>query len=158
MSNQKLVAKLAATAAALRRVVAAPEKATAMLGLRARTSSPRPQWLVDDEASREDRRCDRPGSVMIHTEQEGPSVDAAQTFGYGSVIGKFRAQARFSPDDPQVLVDLAFGCPYCGGQAGVPRLVSAAWKYEGQAQCTCVDCGETWILDLDLAQILRLTS
>ena len=67
-----------------------------------------------------------------------------------------RERARFDPDDCQELVDLAFGCPFCPGQAGVPRLASRAWRYQAEAHCRCTTCGGTWILELDLAQVRRL--
>jgi hypothetical protein len=65
-------------------------------------------------------------------------------------------RARFDPDDDQELVDLSFGCPFCPGQAGVPRFASRPWKYDAAAHCRCTTCGSNWILTLDLAQLRRL--
>ena len=69
-----------------------------------------------------------------------------------------REVARFAPDDPQDLVDLAFGCPFCPGQAGLPRLVGRASRYEAEAHCRCTTCAREWILDLDLSQMRRITA
>jgi hypothetical protein len=67
-----------------------------------------------------------------------------------------RTQARFDPLDPQDLVDLAFGCPFCGGQAGIPRLRGELWGYSADAHCRCTTCEKEWILELDPAQIRRV--
>jgi hypothetical protein len=68
----------------------------------------------------------------------------------------YRQRARFDPEDSQELIDLTFGCPFCPGQAGIPRLASRPWTYHGEAHCRCTSCGEAWILELDLAQVMRL--
>ena len=67
------------------------------------------------------------------------------------------AAARFSVDDPQDLIDLSFGCPFCGGQAGLPQFQSRHWE-STQAHCRCTSCEQTWILELDLAQLRRIYS
>lgn len=64
--------------------------------------------------------------------------------------------ARFEPQDPQDLVDLSLGCPFCGGQAGLPRLSCEKWAYRADALCRCTTCERSWVLELDLAQIRRL--
>jgi hypothetical protein len=79
------------------------------------------------------------------------------TAGWDPGLFEHRERARFDAEDPQDLVDLAFGCPFCGGQAGVPILRSKPWEWHAEARCRCTTCEQSWVLDLDLAQIRRLS-
>ena len=64
--------------------------------------------------------------------------------------------ARFLVDDPDVLVEAAFACPFCLGIAGTEWRAMLA-GYDPKVECACEACHERWRVYLTPEQALRLS-
>ncbi len=63
--------------------------------------------------------------------------------------------ARFAPGDPAALVAAAFACPLCLDVDCDVTLHRA--PRHTSADCACASCRAAWSVELDGAQLLRLT-
>jgi hypothetical protein len=71
------------------------------------------------------------------------------------VIGPLADVARFTAQDPDVVVVASFACPICLHDEGVARDVSLE-GYDPSVSCECPKCDANWRVYLTPDQALRL--